>query len=326
MTIGMDNTGNMPSPVSVAQHDWLLNEPSFVDSFLGESLRQQPLGFIDIGARGGVSELVRPIASKTAVLGFEPDRAEAARLKSSHEANPHWHAFEIETTAVAGNKGEREFFETARGLNSSLLRPSADFAQRYQVPGFAVDRVRPCEVDTLDSLLFTKRDDVLPYGELLKIDAQGAELEILQGSSRLLSERTVAIICEVSFCELYEQQPLFGDVAKYLGERGFDFYGFQALSHRASHLRHLIGKPSPQWIQRLIQADAIFFKKTRLQPQPDESQKRVHAVIACVALLLGRFDLAWELVDLRRNSYDRALLRMIEEQAALMDTPQTSRE
>ena len=312
MTIGMDNTRNMPFPVSVAQHDWLLNEPSFVDSFLGESLRQQPLGFIDIGARGGVSELVRPIASKTAVLGFEPDRAEAARLKSSHEANPHWHAFEIETTAVAGNKGEREFFETARGLNSSLLRPSADFAQRYQVPGFAVDRVRPCEVDTLDSLLFTKRDDVLPYGELLKIDAQGAELEILQGSSRLLSERTVAIICEVSFCELYEQQPLFGDVAKYLGERGFDFYGFQALSHRASHLRHLNLQSSNSWIQRLIHGDAVFFRKDVFDQSDDARMHRLRAMVCCCAILLGRYDTAAELIEKIKSSKTNQLLGMLE--------------
>ena len=312
MTMGMDNTGNMPSPVSVAQYDWLLNEPAFADSVLGESLRKRPLGFIDIGARGGVSELVRPIASKTAVLGFEPDRVEAARLKSSHEANPHWNAFEIETTAVAGNKGEREFFETARGVNSSLLRPSAAFAQRYQVPGFAVDRVRPCEVDTLDSILFTKRDDVLPYGELLKIDAQGVELEILQGSSRLLSERTVAIICEVSFCELYEQQPLFGGVAKYLWERGFDFYGFQSLSHRASHLRHLIGKPSPQWMQRLIHGDAVFFRKDVFGQSNAAGMDRLRAMVCCCAILLGRYDTAAELIEKIKSSEANQLLGMLE--------------
>ena len=312
MTMSMDNTEIMQSPVSVAQYDWLLNEPTFSDSFLGESLRQQPLGFIDIGARGGVSELMRPIASKTAVLGFEPDPAEAARLKSSQEASPHWHAFEIETTAVAGNKGEREFFETARGVNSSLLRPSAAFAQRYQVPGFAVDRVRPCEVDTLDSILFTKRDDVLPYGELLKIDAQGVELEILQGSSRLLSERTVAIICEVSFCELYEQQPLFGGVAKYLWERGFDFYGFQSLSHRASHLRHLIGKPSPQWMQRLIHGDAVFFRKDVFGQSSAAGMHRLRAMVCCCAILLGRYDTAAELIEKIKSSEANQLLGMLE--------------
>lgn len=310
-----DNILKVPSPDRATPYDWLFNQPAFRDCFVGESLGQQPLGFIDIGARGGISELVRPIASKTAVLGFEPDRAEAARLMSSHEAQPRWYAFEIETTAVAGKKGERDFFETARGVNSSLLQPSAAFAQRYQVPGFAVERVISCEADTLDSLLFEKREDVLSYGELLKLDAQGAELEILQGSSRLLSERTVAIVCEVSFCELYKRQPLFGDVATYLRECGFAFYGFQSLSHRASHLRHLIKQPSSRWIQRLLHGDAVFFREEVFHESDDARMQRLKAMACCIAILLGRYDTAVEVSESVRGVNTNELFGMLEQLA-----------
>ncbi|NCA10408.1 FkbM family methyltransferase [bacterium] len=275
--------------------DSLLVEPAFADSALGRSLLEKPLGFIDIGARGGVSAVVRPIAAATAVLAFEPDAEEAGRLRAAHAAAPAWNRFEVEAAAVAGSRGERDFFELARPVNSSLLRPSEPFARRYQVPGFAIEKISRCRTDTLDNVVFARDAAEPAFGEFIKLDAQGAELEILRGADRLLADRTVAIVAEVSFCELYEGQPLFGDVAAYLQTRGFSFYGFHASSHRASHLRHLVGSAGPSWSQRLLHADAVFFRDDAFGPVCGPAAPRRRHALTCVALLLGHYDTAIEL-------------------------------
>jgi len=298
--------------------NWLLVQPAFAESPYGRSLRAQPLGFIDIGARGGVSAIVEPIAAATAVLGFEPDANEAQALRDSHAAVPIWHTFEVSSTAVAGTKGPRDFYQTARGVNSSLLRPSEAFAERYQVPGFAVESVATYQTDTLDNIVFGKYANAPAYGEFLKIDVQGAEREVLQGAERLLGERTVAVVAEVSFCELYEHQPLFGEVAEFLKNHGFSFYGFHAMSHRASHLRYLREKQSPQWSQRLLHADAVFFRDDVFAGGGAEETRRSRAVLLGVSILLGHYDTAVELLSLDspgQKESEVALMKLLEELA-----------
>ena len=276
--------------------NWLLNHPAFAGSAYGKSLKSQPLGFSDIGARGGVSLVVGPIAAATAVLGFEPDASEAQALRVTHAAAPVYQSFEVSCTAIAGTSGPREFYETVRGVNSSLLRPSESLAKRYQVPGLAIKNISTAQTDTLDNIIFGAYESAAPYGEFLKLDVQGAELEVLQGAERILSERTVAVVAEVSFCELYESQPLFGDVAAYMKSKGFGFYGFHAMSHRASHLRDLIACPSPQWSQRLLHADAVFFREDVFVDGRAEVSFRARANLFCVAMLLGHYDTAYEVL------------------------------
>jgi len=292
--------------------DSLLAEPAFSSSAVGRSVLENPLGFIDIGARGGVSAVVRPIAAATAVLAFEPDAEEARRLRAAHAAAPAWNRFEVEAAAVAGARGDRDFFELARPVNSSLLRPSEPFARRYQVPGFAIERISRCRTDTLDNVIFARDEAGPAFGEFIKLDAQGAELEILHGAQRLLADRTVAIVAEVSFCELYERQPLFGDVAAYLRTLGFSFYGFHALSHRATHLRHLVGGAGPSWSQRLLHADAVFFRDDVFQPVCGPAALRRRHALTCVTLLLGHYDTAIELTSETSDGAGSPLAALIE--------------
>ena len=66
----------------------ILDHADFRGSSVAETFRQKPLGYIDVGARGGVHPLVEPVAGITAVLGFEPDAAECARLQAELNAEP----------------------------------------------------------------------------------------------------------------------------------------------------------------------------------------------------------------------------------------------
>jgi hypothetical protein len=80
-------------------------------------------------------------------------------------------------------------------------------------------------VITVDQLC-AERNLAGPY--LLKVDVQGAELQVLAGARRTL-EQTEAVLLELSFFGFYLGSPQFCDVIAEMKERGFvayDVYGF----------------------------------------------------------------------------------------------------
>jgi FkbM family methyltransferase len=270
----------------------LLDDPQFADSAPALALRSKPLGFIDIGARGGIHSVIEPIARATAVLGFEPDEDECVRMRANQHELP-WAKFDLEPCALAGSKGPHAFHILARPVNSSLLKPNAALAKRYRIDGFKIDREVIVQAQTLDDVLFSNRSEQDYWGEFIKFDAQGAELDILRGASRTLAERTVAAIIEVEFCTLYENQPLFSEVESFMRESGFTFFGFSAMSYRSGSLRHVIGKGGQLWRERLIHADAVFFKDPLGEGAPKPTIRAQHALFVS-AMLLGYYDLALE--------------------------------
>lgn len=78
------------------------------------------------------------------------------------------------------------------------------------------------EVITLDHLLQVK-EPAIARPDFLSIDAQGTELEILQGSTETLTSNILALEIEVEFNQRYEGQMLFGDVCAFLTDLGFHF-------------------------------------------------------------------------------------------------------
>jgi FkbM family methyltransferase len=95
---------------------------------------------------------------------------------------------------------------------------------------------------TLDSLL----EDVRPPG-LLKIDAQGYELEILRGASRVLPAFE-AVLLEIAVIEINEGAPLLHEVIAFMKSLGFVTYDILEI-----HRRPLDGA--------LNQVDIIFVRE-----------------------------------------------------------------
>jgi len=68
-----------------------------------------------------------------------------------------------------------------------------------------------------------------PY--LIKIDAQGAELQVLSGAKRILNEAEYLIL-EVSLFEFFESGPQLHDVVQYMKSCGFSVYDIFDLQYR----------------------------------------------------------------------------------------------
>lgn len=94
---------------------------------------------------------------------------------------------------------------------------------------------------TLDILFPTQRFD------FVKIDCQGAELDILRGGKHLI-EQTEVILLECSFaCEYNKGAPKFVDYITYLDSIGFSVFDITEF-HRANNV--------------LIQIDILFLRKS----------------------------------------------------------------
>jgi FkbM family methyltransferase len=69
----------------------------------------------------------------------------------------------------------------------------------------------------LDTLVGTQR---LPQPDIMKLDVQGAEIEILRGADNAL-KACQAVIVETGFAQMNDGAPLMADVAAWLGRAGF---------------------------------------------------------------------------------------------------------
>lgn len=256
------------------------------------ALQEQPLGFVDIGARGGVHPLVNPLAEVTGILGFEPDKDECRRLKEGRATGSPWAICEFEPVALADKSGMSRLHLLTAETNHSLRPPNQELIERYNMIKF--NKVSSIEVETttLDDVLFSRRKSEPFWGEFLKLDTQGTEMEVLLGAKRTLTERTGAIITEVEFCQIYEGQRLFSDVELFLRDCGFSFYGFTDMFYRSCKQ---LNKYTEMGRERILYADAVFFKEPKLFDMPTSSrEQRQHYVLFLTAVLLGYFDFALE--------------------------------
>ena len=145
---------------------------------------------VDIGANyGQYTVLFAAFAGPAGkVVAFEPDPSARVLLERNVRINGFGPRVTIEPLAVSDASGTHEFFARPGGAMSSLQRAGLGTnAGAADVSRFQVDTV------TLDDYL-ERHGPGDP--DWLKIDAEGAEINILRGASRLMRGRT-KIVCEL---------------------------------------------------------------------------------------------------------------------------------
>jgi FkbM family methyltransferase len=123
--------------------------------------------------------------------------------------------------AAASADGEIEIHvhtEHLEGSSSLQEQMGADFDG-------AIRRVKAV---TLDNVV-AEEDLEGPY--LVKVDVQGAELDVLDGARRVLAD-TDLVLLEVAFFEFLRGSPQFFDVVLYMNDRGFVVYDIYGVASR----------------------------------------------------------------------------------------------
>lgn len=182
-----------------------------------------PITIVDVGAASlgpgtdPYDALLR--YAGTRVVGFEPNTDTCRDLNATAGEGRRY------LPAFVGDGGRRTFHALENPFTSSLYAPDDAVLDCFQQLSLPLVETR--EVDTV------RLDDVPDLGDVdfLKIDVQGAELDVLRGAGKVL-ESVVAIHTEVEFIPLYRDQPLYSDIDVFVRGHGFLLHRFVGMFSR----------------------------------------------------------------------------------------------
>ena len=124
----------------------------------------------------------------------------------------------VVASALGDKIGTVDFNRSSFNQSSSCLRMAQLHKDAF--PFTAGESVTVVPMTTLDA--WCEENDT--WGDIIKLDLQGYELNALMHMPRSLM-KAKALVIETSFVELYEGQPLFGDIHDYLSQIGFRYAG-----------------------------------------------------------------------------------------------------
>lgn len=174
-------------------------ESFLIDYIKGVQFNMKNPVIWDLGAHVGYISLIlgSHFRDNGKIVSFEPNINNVNNFKSNLQLNPSLTNIKLEYSAVGGTIGELTFTlsrsknnpTTMGGYISSALPPLEE--QAYKKMGFYTTNV-PCI--TIDE--YVKRNPTL-QPDLLKIDVEGAELEVLHGGSDYLKQHKPILVIEV---------------------------------------------------------------------------------------------------------------------------------
>lgn len=210
---------------------------------------------MDVGARSeGEPRYQSLLQQRLATLvGFEPQPQEYERLVAAADETHRYFPY------CLGRGGPATFHLTRFPGCSSIYEPDPEVIDLFSTIGagspggnFFVRETAEVETVRLDSL------QEVPTPDFVKIDVQGAELDVLAGGENKFAAALV-IETEVEFVPLYKQQPLFGDVHAHLSGQGFFLHKLIDVAGRG--LAPLKPSHSPYApFSQMLWADAVFVR------------------------------------------------------------------
>jgi FkbM family methyltransferase len=156
-----------------------------------------------------------------------------------------------ELERVSANYSDVEFAIALLGSSERI-----DVSFHVQGSGSSIYRERSDTGSSLEKIAMTTLDKIIPTSLhepfFLKLDVQGAELDILRGGNATL-EKTEAVQLELPLLCYNEGAPISSEVVSFMNDRGFALYDISGFVRP-------FGK-------HLVQIDTIFVRKeSKLRP------------------------------------------------------------
>ena len=206
------------------------------------------------------------------IIGFELDEYICNEMNSKARKGVEYFPY-----ALGEANETRQLYITNQPACTSLYKPNEKLLSLYQNMEVAFLKSEN-SIETVSLDHFVKSNN-LGKIDFIKIDVQGAELDIFKGGTATLNN-VLKIVCEVEFVEHYENQPLFGDVCEFLARQDLMFNKFLGFGGRA--LKPIVLQNNKNYPSQYIWSDAIYIKHVLKIPDLDNAQLLKLAVLSAV--------------------------------------------
>jgi FkbM family methyltransferase len=193
---------------------------------------------VDAGAHAGSwTQALLDRFTPERVLAVECEPRMLPPLQARFAARPNVTVVEA---ALAGSEGRGSFHQLRHPAGSSLMQPRLEVMKEFESNSWDVVGTMEVQKITYDQL-------VAGEGEvsILKLDIQGAEMEVLSNSQGGLG-KTRCIILEVTFVPHYQNDAGFPELHQLMAGKGFGLYRLSSAYHRGA---------------RVLFADAVYVRE-----------------------------------------------------------------
>lgn len=188
--------------------------------FLGQN---NELVIFDVGAYvGDVAATYKKMFPQSSIHCFEPFPDSFQKLNNLCRDE----SIKAHQIAFSNKKGKTTFHTNVDLSCNSLLPPTEGEFKCYSAKSIKDGEIQ-VETDTIDNFC---ADAGISGIDILKMDVEGAEVKVLEGASRMLSNQAIKLIySEVMFIPHYTGGCLFHELAAHLGKYGYTLLNFYHL-------------------------------------------------------------------------------------------------
>ena len=250
---------------------------------------------IDCGARNAkVDRRLVEAYPEIHIIGFEPDVEECERLNETTEDN-----YSFFPVAIGKTGQTQDLYLTRNPACSSLYKPNEEFFGKFSEGSQAIEIMQQVPIQVVDLDTYLPSIGISSF-DFMKLDVQGAELDILQGCRSYLESGVLGTTIEVEFSPIYQDQPLFADVDSFVRE--FDFMLFD-LSR--AYCRRKVLPPPYLTRGQLLWGHAWYLRDYHYFVERSMICEAVK--LSELALALGYYDYAFEIALFLQNELGNEL-------------------
>lgn len=199
----------------LSKYSKIYQDGFFLNNFLSRNKIQT---IFDVGANEGQWSIsVFRFGYKKRIISFEPQKSAHEKLVINSKKYSKWVVHEA--VALGNINGFGKINISDNSVSSSIK--TINITHLKSSPNARIVKTEKIKLVKLDSIFsnYFSKDDII----LLKIDTQGFEKEVLEGSLISLSKIS-AILIELSLTELYEKQDNWINIINFLENNGFKVF------------------------------------------------------------------------------------------------------